>query len=176
MPLQFSGLLRLKTGMLNDGEDGPCLVNAPRVNGRFQFQTSEREGGSPTSKRYSAIGANERGGTEKWRRRRRPDDYSSGKATGNSGRAQMTGLVDLPACLALPPPDASAAWARFRRVPPSVHSHETRLMHARRRPQRASERARGQGRVPGQLSRDHFAVVAHGGCRFGRRRGANLLS
>lgn len=69
----------------------------PISNGR------EREGGNLTSKRYSAIGANERGGTEKWRRRRRPDDYSSGKATGNSGRAQMTGLVDLPASPSLPP-------------------------------------------------------------------------
>ena len=121
----------------------------PISNGR------EREGGNLTSKRYSAIGANERGGTEKLRRRRRPDDYSSGKATGNSGRAQMTGLVDLPACLLLTSSDASAAWARFRRVPPSVHSHETRLMHARRRGGRGLSEREGE-QVSAQGVRDGF--------------------
>ena len=91
-------------------------------------------------------------------RKYRSDDYSSGKWQLGMGPD------DGPSLPPRPPHSLPSTRPPLTRVPHYfVHYHETRLMHARSRcrgteVQRARERARGQGRVPNELARDHIAV------------------
>ena len=100
--------------------------------------------------RQNAIGANEKDGKEKWWRR--PDNYSSDNW--QLGMGPDDGPRH-PACLVLPPirpPKRNAD--KFLLTPLYILTKLVLCMHGRG--ERAS--ARGQGRVPGELSRDHVAA------------------